>query len=511
MGLGVIRDLASRRPLWVIGSWLIVAAVVGVLSPDLTRLAAEGQARMLAGGAESRRAAELVRQCWPDQAYESMVVAVLHRPGGLTDADRRFAARLARRFEAAERPDEVLRVIGPGVGARDRPSGWSARTARSRWWPCRSRRRSSRRSRTRPSPGARRQAADARRRIPPGLEVRWTGDAVIGRDYMASVKTSLDRAAVATVVLLLVVLLCVYRSFWLALVPLVTIGISLVIARGLLAWMILAGWEVSSLVELFLVAILFGTGTDFCLFLSWRFAEHFNPNNPAGSMRVTLARSFAALVTSAGTIIIGLLLMGTTRFKLFSSTGPSVAMGLAIALLATLSLTPALLIAAGPHPSAGLRRPGRRAPTAFWDRLGSAAMARPLRSWAVHGAGDAPAGDPGAADRVHPGPVDRAAGADAVGRGLPAGGLEVRPGDAGPADRGARVGRRLPQVGGPGPDRRREPAACRTSGGSTEVRSATQPLGSPQPFVAPGWRRGWARSTPASSSFPRAPTSSARG
>ena len=71
--------------------------------------------------------------------------------------------------------------------------------------------------------------------------------------------------------------------------PLATIGISLVIARGLLAWMILAGWEVSSLVELFLIAILFGTGTDFCLFLSWRFAEQLNRNNPAGSMRATLA------------------------------------------------------------------------------------------------------------------------------------------------------------------------------------------------------------------------------
>src|SRR5262249_2585169 len=134
-----------------------------------------------------------------------------------------------------------------------------------------------------------------------GLELRWTGDAVIGRDYMAQVRTSLDRAALATVALLMAVLFLVYRSLLLALGPMVTIGASLVIARGVLAWLSLAGWEISSLVELFLIAILFGTGTDFCLFLSWRFAEHFNPRNPAGVMRLMLSRSFMPLVSSAGT------------------------------------------------------------------------------------------------------------------------------------------------------------------------------------------------------------------
>ena len=227
--------------------------------------------------------------------------------------------------------------------------------------------------------------------------MRWTGDAVIGRDYMANVQTSLDRAAVATVVLLLCVLLAVYRSVWLALVPLVSIGASLIISRGILAWMMLAGWELSPLVELFLIAILFGTGTDFCLFLSWRYAEHLNPNNPAGSMAVTLSRSFSALVTSAGTIIIGLLLMGTTKFKLFSSTGPSVALSLVVALFATLTLTPALLVLlARIHPRAfdGLAGTSR----AFWDKLGRAAMSRPVAKLGLHRAGHGPAVDRRPAD-----------------------------------------------------------------------------------------------------------------
>ena len=112
---------------------------------------------------------------------------------------------------------------------------------------------------------------------------------------MANVQTSLDRAALATVFLLLIVLLVVYRSFWLALVPLATIGVSLVISRGVLAWMTLAGWEISPLVELFLVALLFGSGTDFCLFVSWRFGEHWDPDDPAGAMRVTLQRAIVAL------------------------------------------------------------------------------------------------------------------------------------------------------------------------------------------------------------------------
>ena len=228
-----------------------------------------------------------------------------------------------------------------------------------------------------------RQAAASDMAPPAGLQVLWSGDAVIGRDYMENVQTSLDRAALATVVLLLFVLMAVYRSLWLAAVPLISIGVCVVISRGVLAWMTVAGWEISPLVELFLIVLLFGSGTDFCLFVSWRFGEHWNAANPGGAMRATMRYALHPLLTSAGTVIIGLSLMGTTRFKLFSSTGPSVAIGLAITLAAVLTLTPALLGSARQVPAEVVRRPdlaadgllGRGRPHACWRGRSSLGLA----------------------------------------------------------------------------------------------------------------------------------------
>ncbi len=379
MTMAFLRSWPIIRPGWVAAFWITVAATVGLSAPNLTRLAAEGQAHLLGSDAESRRASEELRLAWPDQAYESLAVAALHRPGGLTPADLDYARRLAQRIEGKGRPAPVLRVLGPGsapeIASRLRSKDGTVAlvvvqlstsfvapaTDEAVTW-------------------LQSQTGVAGLVPPAGQDVRWTGDAIVGRDYMASVQTSLNRAAAATVLLLLCVLLLVYRSFWLALVPLATIGISLVISRSVLAWLNVAGWDVSPLVELFLVALLFGSGTDFCLLVSWRFGEHWDAEDPARAMRVALERSSAAVLTSAGTVIVGLSLMGTTRFKLFSSTGPSVALGLAITLLATLTLTPALLVMLArvrPAAFAGLRAPSSR----LWERLSCAALARPVKSW----------------------------------------------------------------------------------------------------------------------------------
>ncbi|HKM54221.1 MAG TPA: MMPL family transporter, partial [Isosphaeraceae bacterium] len=113
MPLASLWSVLSRRPMWVVAVWVILALTIGLTAPNFTKLAAEGQSKLLGRESESRRAAELVRQAWPDQAYESTAVLALHRASGLTEADRQLAALLARRFEANDHPATVLRVLGP--------------------------------------------------------------------------------------------------------------------------------------------------------------------------------------------------------------------------------------------------------------------------------------------------------------------------------------------------------------------------------------------------------------
>ena len=112
VGVDMIRF--GRFPERTVALWLILAAVAVVVSPNLTKLAAEGQARLLPQDAESALAADLVRRTWPAQAYEASAVLGLHRAKGLSTADHAYALRIADAFSpAAERPAEIARVIGP--------------------------------------------------------------------------------------------------------------------------------------------------------------------------------------------------------------------------------------------------------------------------------------------------------------------------------------------------------------------------------------------------------------
>jgi RND superfamily putative drug exporter len=194
--------------------------------------------------------------------------------------------------------------------------------------------------------------------------------------------------------LVVVVLLAIYRSPWLVAVPLACIALSTVVALDLLAtlaqwsqnhpeaW---PAWRVFTTTKIFVVVLLFGAGTDFCLFLIARFREAAARGaSPDLASVDAVGRVGGAVAASALTTIVGLATMGLADFGKFAYSGPAIGASLAVALAACLTLGPALLATAlGRRVAVDAAARGEVAE--FGDRdeplLGSASLARSSGVW----------------------------------------------------------------------------------------------------------------------------------
>jgi RND superfamily putative drug exporter len=195
-----------------------------------------------------------------------------------------------------------------------------------------------------------------------GLRVVTSGTAGMGRDLNDAAYRSVEDTTLATVILVVVILLLLYRSPLLALVPLVTIGASVWLSLRLIALLSLfPQFQVVNITQVFVVVVLYGAGTDYCLFLISRYREELRRGRrPGDALAVGLGRVGGALTASAATVICGLGMMAFAEFAKLRCTGPAIALSLGLALLASLTLTPALLRVLGMR--------------AFWPRgLGAAA------------------------------------------------------------------------------------------------------------------------------------------
>ncbi len=182
---------------------------------------------------------------------------------------------------------------------------------------------------------------------PAGLTHGITGSAPVGRDMNSASEQSISNTTTATIALVVAILLIVYRSPILALIPLVTIGLSVwasLKAIALLTKISFLNFQVINITNVFVVVVLFGAGTDYCLFLIARYREELARGlDGPSALHEAIKQVGGALVASAGTVIIGLGMLWFSSFAKIQYTGPAIALSLAIGLVASLTLAPVLL------------------------------------------------------------------------------------------------------------------------------------------------------------------------
>lgn len=202
----------------------------------------------------------------------------------------------------------------------------------------------------------------------PGVQANVTGPAGIAADLEDVADDAGRTLLLATLGLVLVLLLAVYRAPLLAALPLLVTGIAYMVASGI-AYLLIRSGAITVNVEgtFLLLVLIFGAGTDYSLLLVHRYREELGAGREGlAALRAAIVESSGALAASAGTVIAAMLVLLVADLESTRWLGPILAVGIATMLVASLTLLPALLSIFGHR--------------AFWPATDVSAP-RPTRAW----------------------------------------------------------------------------------------------------------------------------------
>jgi RND superfamily putative drug exporter len=338
--------------------WLALGGFTGPYAGKLSEVAENDSSAFLPNSAESTQVAELQKKFQRTNAIPAIIV--VERAGGLTEGDKKFLADRGKGFQASPvipapndgEAAQLVVLLDPAKEVRDSVV----------------------------------ELRDGAQNAPEGLKVLVTGPAAQIADLVKAFGGIDGLLLIVAGAVVALILLVVYRS---PLLPLVVL-VSAVFALGLASFVVylLAKNDVLALngqSQGILSILVFGAATDYALLLVSRFREELrDTQDKFTAIRTAWRGTIEPIAASAGTVILGVLCLLFSDLDSNKGLGPVAAIGIAAALLTTMTFLPATLALLGraafwpfapkhgsPHPeTSGLwgRVAGmvRREPRAIW-------------------------------------------------------------------------------------------------------------------------------------------------
>ncbi|OMP68399.1 MMPL family transporter [Domibacillus epiphyticus] len=177
--------------------------------------------------------------------------------------------------------------------------------------------------------------------LPDDITAYVTGEAIINHDVNSSSQEGLKKTEIITVALIFALLLAVFRSVITPLIPLAAVGVTYLLSQSLVAFFIeWFGFPVSNYTQIFLVAVLFGIGTDYCILLLSRYKEELhNGHSVEDAIVNTYKTAGRALIISGLAVFIGFSAIGFADFPIFKSA-VGVAVGIAVLIMVLFTVVP---------------------------------------------------------------------------------------------------------------------------------------------------------------------------
>jgi putative drug exporter of the RND superfamily len=327
--------LVVHNPWKVIAGWVLVTIAIVAFAPTLSDVTTSDQANFLPSDYESVQAGELAEQAFSQTNDASASIVVKRKDSQeLSGADQAAISDLSTRIDGADiervtgsttgdpflSPNKKVQLVNVGLeGMGDDPALTDAIKE------------------IREQAGGQLSDTD--------LEYAVTGDVAMFADNADAFDTAFVIVGAATIVLIIGLLLIIYRSPVAAFLPIITVGLVSTIAPGLIAWLAQAfNFQVDQSVQIVMTIVLYGVGTDYIVFLLFRYRERLRAgDDPKTALVAAVARVGEVIASAAAAIIIAFMALLLAVFGAFTSFGPGLSIAVALMAIAAVTLIPAVV------------------------------------------------------------------------------------------------------------------------------------------------------------------------
>ncbi|RJS61189.1 MMPL family transporter [Bacillus sp. PK3_68] len=349
---------------------IVLTAVLFVLAPNLTKQAEKAGTFQLPDDAASQRATEILEKAGAGEETISLVFPLKEK---LNEASRKEIAQTVDDLNKLGTP--VKEVLNPFEN-KDLEEQLVSEDKKTVLVPI-------------TVDGTDEEVNDLAENIrskvvPKDRTVYLTGEAIINHDVNVSAQEGLKRTEVITVVLIFGLLLAVFRSFVTPFIPLLAVGITYLLSQSFVAFFIdWFGFPVSNYTQIFLVAVLFGIGTDYCILLLSRYKEELFAGHTVEEAIVnTYKTAGRTLLISGLAVFIGFSAIGFAQFPIFKSA-VGVAVGIIVLLFVLFTIMPFFMAVLKDKLFWPSKKSAAHHDSKIWILFSSLSVKRPLLSMLV--------------------------------------------------------------------------------------------------------------------------------
>ncbi|MER6151040.1 MMPL family transporter [Streptomyces hirsutus] len=370
---------SRKRAAAVVAFWVLIAGLLAGAAPALESVEDNASANLPPAASDSMKARDLVRTQLPGQDATPAIIVVRGEGADAAASTGEAVARITSALSETARPGHVASVIST-VTAPDAAAELVSQDGAAQLVivPMTGS----------PSDESFQNAVDKVRalafdRAGP-TEVAVTGPAGIATDTVKVFSGGDKVMLLATVLLVLVILLTIYRSPLMALVPLLAVGVAMRVAETTGALLADAGIiTVSSQTASIMTVLLFGVGTDYALIITARYREALldEPDRPR-AMQAAVRRTAESVLASASTIVLAMFALLVAVSPALHGFGPYLALGVTVMALVAFTFIPALVLLLGGSvfwPGGVGKAAERSRGTGIWHRIAALVTRAPVR------------------------------------------------------------------------------------------------------------------------------------